>query len=57
MTAEGFVQLWRVADSQKAMVDNSSERPPIGQFGIGKLAAYVLAWRLTHISKVDALSA
>ena len=28
-------------------------RKPIGQFGIGKLAAYVLAWRLTHISKTE----
>ena len=48
----GFEQLWRVADSRKAGVDDGP-RPPIGQFGIGKLAAYVLAWRLTHISKVD----
>lgn len=54
MDEQGFFGLWRVADSSKADVDPASvKRPPIGQFGIGKLAAYVLAWRLTHISKVD----
>jgi hypothetical protein len=52
LDAKGFAQLWRVADSHKAG-DAASDRPPIGQFGIGKLAAYVLAWRLTHLSKVD----
>lgn len=53
LDAEGFVQLWRVADSHKATDAGSDGRAPIGQFGIGKLAAYVLAWRLTHLSKVD----
>lgn len=54
MDAAGFGQLWRVADSEKAEQDGADAgRAPIGQFGIGKLAAYVLAWRLTHISKVD----
>lgn len=58
MDAAGFGHLWRVADSRKADADDSGARPPIGQFGIGKLAAYVLAWRLTHISKVgDAIRA
>jgi hypothetical protein len=53
LDATGFTQLWRVADSQKAKGDDSSKsRLPIGQFGIGKLAAYVLAWRLTHVSRV-----
>lgn len=50
--ADGFVQLWRVADSHKEVDLGVDDRPPIGQFGIGKLAAYVLAWRLTHLSKV-----
>ena len=52
MDASGFAQLWRVAESNKD-APLSSGREPIGQFGIGKLAAYVLAWRLTHISCVD----
>ncbi len=52
MDAAGFNLLWRVAESTKAKIDPSEvERPPIGQFGIGKLAAYVLAWRLVHVSK------
>lgn len=52
MDESGFHQLWRVAESSK--VDPSpSGRAPIGQFGIGKLAAYVLAWKLTHLSRKD----
>lgn len=53
MDTAGFTQLWRVADSAKAGAGDVAGRAPIGQFGIGKLAAYVLAWRLTHISCVD----
>lgn len=52
MDADGFRQLWRVAESKKNG-PSSSGRPPIGQFGIGKLAAYVLAWKLTHVSRMD----
>jgi hypothetical protein len=52
MDHSGFELLWRVADSPKADVtEGPRKRRPIGQFGIGKLAAYVLAWRLTHVSK------
>ena len=53
MNVDGFRQLWRVADSTKNKSPEPNGRPPIGQFGIGKLAAYVLAWRLTHISRVE----
>ncbi|MFF5590775.1 ATP-binding protein [Streptomyces althioticus] len=53
MDAEGFARLWRVAESTKAQGEIVRGRPPIGQFGIGKLAAYVLARRLTHVSKRD----
>lgn len=50
MDTSGFHQLWRVAESSKN--DTSPiGRAPIGQFGIGKLAAYVLAWKLTHLSR------
>ena len=51
MDEEGFRQLWRVAESPKYDLYEQYDRPQIGQFGIGKLAAFVLAWRLTHISK------
>ena len=51
MNTHGFMQLWRVADSPKALASTANAgRLPIGQFGIGKLASYVLAWKLTHIS-------
>lgn len=53
MDKTGFRELWQIARSPKAGKDHqpSRGRPPIGQFGIGKLAAYVLAWRITHLSK------
>lgn len=52
MNVGEFEELWHVAHSNKATYEpESGQRAPIGQFGIGKLAAYVLAWRLTHISK------
>lgn len=53
MDADGFHQLWRVADSPKANANPASGRAPIGKFGIGKLAAYVIAWRLVHLSRVN----
>ena len=52
LDVEGFHRLWRIAESDKADSAPTDARPAIGQFGIGKLAAYVLAWRLTHISRV-----
>ena len=53
MDVDGFRQLWRVADSNKNGPLADGRRAPIGQFGIGKLASYVLAWKLTHVSYVD----
>ena len=53
MNVDGFRQLWRVADSNKNVHPAPGKRAPIGQFGIGKLASYVLAWELTHISCVN----
>ena len=53
MNEDGFRQLWRIADTNKGGPLPSRGRAPIGQFGIGKLAAYVLAWKLIHISRVD----
>ena len=52
MDEDGFRQLWRIADSNKSGPQLPNGRAPIGQFGIGKLAAYVLAWNLMHISRV-----
>ena len=43
-------QLWKIGSSKKRESE-SSDRPPIGQFGIGKLATFVLATRLTYICK------
>lgn len=53
MDEAGFRQLWRVAESNKVNQQGKNGRAPIGQFGIGKLAAYVLAWKLTHVSYVN----
>lgn len=53
MNVDGFHQLWRVADSDKVNASPSNGRLPIGQFGIGKLAAYVLAWNLIHLSRIQ----
>ena len=55
MDSHGFEVLWHVADPHKSIEPGTGVegRVAIGQFGIGKLAAYVLAERLTHISKRD----
>lgn len=52
---QGFDLLWHIADPHKSLNPETAieGRLTIGQFGIGKLAAYVLAERLTHISKRD----
>lgn len=51
MDRQGFHNLWHIAKSTKVTSPiDTSARLPIGQFGIGKLAAYVLAWKLTHVS-------
>ena len=44
--------LWRIGESSKRIdVSRDKKRLQIGQFGIGKLATYVLARKLTYISK------
>ena len=53
MDEAGFHKLWRIAHSDKADAPADAARPPIGQFGIGKLAAYVIARNLLHVSFVD----
>lgn len=52
MDAEGLKQHWLIGKSLKRDLDTlPMNRRQIGKFGIGKLATYVLANRLTHISK------
>lgn len=52
MDAEGLKQLWLIGISNKRHLPILPRgRQQIGKFGIGKLATYVLANRLTHISK------
>ena len=52
MNVEGLKQHWLIGKSLKrALTALPLKRSQIGKFGIGKLATYVLANRLTHISK------
>jgi hypothetical protein len=54
MDVNGITELWQIATSHKRDPRRESvERPPIGRFGIGKLASYVLAHQLTHITKFN----
>lgn len=54
MDTEGLKQHWLIGISNKRRLGTLPRgRQQIGKFGIGKLATYVLANRLTHISKRD----
>ena len=53
MNVEGFKLLWKLAFSTKKDTPELYGRPVIGKFGIGKLATYVLAGKLTYICKAD----
>lgn len=54
MDAEGLKRHWLIGISNKRDLSKLPKgRQQIGKFGIGKLATYVLASRLTHISKKD----
>lgn len=53
MDEDGLRQLWRIANSTKEGRSFHNGRPIIGKFGIGKLATYVLANKLTYICKAD----
>ncbi len=52
MNQEGLKQFWKIGESNKRDIE-SPERLPIGKFGIGKLATYVLTNKLTLICKAD----
>jgi hypothetical protein len=51
MDVGGLHELWQIASSNKRVDEDARPRQPIGRFGIGKLATYVLAQQLTHVCK------
>jgi HSP90 family molecular chaperone len=52
MDIEGFKQHWLIGVSNKRQLTSLPKgRQQIGQFGIGKLATYVLSRRYSHVSK------
>ncbi|WP_406227930.1 ATP-binding protein [Streptomyces anthocyanicus] len=53
MDLDGFQQLWQIGQSRKRQQGHVRGRPPIGKFGIGKLATYVLAEELTYLTCRD----
>jgi Histidine kinase-, DNA gyrase B-, and HSP90-like ATPase len=52
MDAEGLGDLWRVGSSKKrtSQIEQLRKRRQIGKFGIGKLATYALANRITYLT-------
>ena len=53
MDEEGLRDLWHIAFSPKTNSRFQHGRHMVGKFGIGKLATYVLATRLTYICKAQ----
>jgi phytoene/squalene synthetase len=53
MDINALKEHWIIGRSTRRKGASTSGRRPIGKFGIGKLATYVLAERLTHICKSD----
>jgi hypothetical protein len=53
MNEAGLKLLWHIASSPKKDTPTLYGRPVIGKFGIGKLATYVLANKLTYICKAS----
>jgi hypothetical protein len=51
MDVNGLKEHWIIGRSARRSKVSTSGRQPIGKFGIGKLATYVLAERLTHICR------
>ncbi|MGE8536623.1 MAG: ATP-binding protein, partial [Chryseobacterium sp.] len=52
MDKDGLKQFWRIGSSTKRENENIN-RLPIGKFGIGKLATYILTNKLTLICKAN----
>ena len=53
MNEDGLRELWHIAFSPKKEHRQQHGRQMVGKFGIGKLATYVLANRLTYICKAE----
>ena len=53
MDEDGLRELWHIAFSPKTDSRLQHGRRMVGKFGIGKLATYVLANRLTYICKAE----
>lgn len=53
MDEDGLRELWHIAFSPKTKCRQQHGRQMVGKFGIGKLATYVLANRLTYICKAE----
>lgn len=53
MDVDTLKEHWIIGRSTRREGTSKSRRRPIGKFGIGKLATYVLAERLTHICRSD----
>jgi len=60
MSLSGLRDLWRVADSPKKPNTQgqrvANNRLQIGKFGVGKLAAYALGKRLTHVATTGGIT-
>jgi len=52
MDKAGLKNLWMIGESIKYGAEQK-ERPLIGKFGIGKLATYILTYKLTYICKTE----
>lgn len=53
MDEVGLKGLWSVATSNKRNVSQSKNRKPIGKFGVGKLATYLLTHELSYFCKAS----
>jgi Histidine kinase-, DNA gyrase B-, and HSP90-like ATPase len=53
MRTDQLVTLWEVGLSPKTLTRKIKERKQIGKFGIGKLATYAVAHRLTYITRTS----
>jgi len=53
MNKQGLHDLWKIAWSRKRDQGPVDGRNPIGKFGIGKLATYALATKLTYVCMAE----